>query len=30
MRFRFADEAFAEYFAAGQYYNRQVPVCTHR
>lgn len=25
MRFRFADEAFAEYIAAGQYYNRQVP-----
>jgi toxin ParE1/3/4 len=25
MKFRFADEALAEYVAAGQYYNQQVP-----
>ncbi len=25
MRYRFADEALAEYIAAGQYYNQKVP-----
>lgn len=25
MRYRFADEALAEYIAAGQFYNRKVP-----
>lgn len=25
MKYRFADEALAEYISAGQYYNRQVP-----